>query len=121
MKRLIVIFIVSLPILSCDSPASSEPVNPLIGTWKYEDEQHIYTLRFSDTDFYWCYEYKGAEPSIEEGVYTYTDAIIFFKTTQPPSKAELSSAIYKIYGDILYCEGGVVFWSPKGGFSKQSV
>jgi hypothetical protein len=109
----------ALMFAACDTPTDSEPINPLLGTWMYEDEQHIYTLRFGETDFYWCYEYKGAEPSVKEGVYTYSDTIIFFETTQPPSEAEYSSAVYKMYGNTLYCEGGVVFWSPKEGFAKQ--
>ena len=103
MKRYFPLLLLAvLAFTACDAGAGPEPVNPLIGTWVFENDSFLVTITFEENTFTANELVKiNSNTSESAGSYTYTDTIVFYKIITGPFTGHYSS-IYKIYDDEIY-------------------
>jgi hypothetical protein len=106
MKRYFWVLLLAVLFAGCDTGAGpqTEPVNPLVGTWKEEDDTYITVITFTDNEFtsYFHSNTHGGYGGENNGYYTYTDTIIFFEISDPDSLGPYMNSVYKLYNNKLY-------------------
>jgi hypothetical protein len=121
MKRYLFVLLPVIILIACDTGSSSETrTNPLIGTWKAENDTNITFVTFTDNTFTSYFNtyipISGWIEREDNGYYTYTDTIIFFEMSDPDTTRPYRHAIYKIYGNKL-----CIYDLPSGGHSSVLI
>ena len=81
MKNLLLTLTLAFALLSCNDGTVNEKINPLIGTWEWQNEYEIERFEFTENEITFYYEQKGTphsmgNPSTDKGTYEYTDTKI---------------------------------------------
>jgi hypothetical protein len=112
MKRLVIILAVSFAILSCDTgTTSSEPVNPLVGTWRRETDTAIFEITFTDTE----YIYKVTHSQESDGE-DFTKAYKYISNSSLFSIYESDDNIFTWY---YYIDGDMLLIGRSIGFEDD--
>jgi hypothetical protein len=103
MNKVFIVIIAGMILFSCDNgtlPDEEKAVNPLIGTWVFENENILARYEFADTTFSYYYKYKPNDTSgTYTGQYVYDEYhVIFLYEIKPGSLREnsLEEVLYRI-------------------------
>jgi hypothetical protein len=126
MKKLVIILVLSLAFISgCDNAASpqTEAVNPLIGTWRWEDGVSFQQLVITEKIYAYTDDFSNEsslpgtptiEPEVYSGAYIYNEATIVLYNFYTFSEIAMDYFIIdnKLY---LYYRQRNILWD----FTKQ--